>query len=90
MRITHSVQAEGLKDGLLVHAEASRGEGESPNRSPHPPTKKESRIRRLSYPHYIEIPMLCGTYPQVAYFPKYLFSRPSKAAPCLASSLHIS
>ncbi len=42
MRITHSVQAEGLKDGLLVHAEASRGEGESPNRSPHPPRKKRA------------------------------------------------
>ena len=63
MRITHSVQAEGLKDGLLVHAEASRGEGESPHRSPSP-KKKESRIRRLSYPHNIEIPMFCGIYPQ--------------------------
>ena len=48
MRITHSVQAEGLKDGLLVHAEASRGEGESLHRSPSP-TKKESRIRKLPY-----------------------------------------
>ena len=42
MRITHSVQAEGLKDGLLVHAEASRGEGESPNRSPSPTRKKRA------------------------------------------------
>ena len=42
MRITHSVQAEGLKDGLLVHAEASRGEGESPHRSPSPPRKKRA------------------------------------------------
>ncbi len=52
MRITHSVQAEGLKDGLLVHAEASRGEGESPNRSPHPHEKREPHTQTLLSSQY--------------------------------------
>ena len=46
---------------------------EYPGRTPHELKKrlqdkrvyeKESRIRRLSYPHNIEIPMFCGIYPQ--------------------------